>query len=319
MSIGGKSRGFVLVVAFCACGALLASSPPSGPPDREPCIVECVNTEGEICGEQINNGCCCDPEIRFTDIAPGDAVCGTTWYNGSERDTDWLQFVLTEPMTLRAKGEAEFAGFIGMVETDPPGSGDCSEMTGIMNPWMQYEACEPFELVLDLGPGIWWLWVSPQWVTESYLCGEGPGSDNEWTYTFTLDYRGVCCLDEPPYCVEAWRSECAGTFLGPGSCGSPDCNGNGVNDACDLASGRSTDLNGNGTLDECDLLGDLNGDGQITAADLELVAGCMTGPCPLAACDPPLYVEPLCGLADAAADGDVDLADFASMQLMRGA
>lgn len=32
----------------------------------------------------------------------------------------------------------------------------------------------------------------------------------------------------------------------------PDCNGNGINDGCDIASGASPDLNGNGVPDECD-------------------------------------------------------------------
>ncbi len=32
----------------------------------------------------------------------------------------------------------------------------------------------------------------------------------------------------------------------------PDCNGNGVEDAVDIASGYSVDLDGNGVPDECD-------------------------------------------------------------------
>lgn len=319
MSFGGRTRRLGFLICFCLPVAYVVGSPQGGALGGDPCIVECANSEGEVCGEQINNGCCCGPDILFTDIAPGDVVCGTIWYNGNERDTDWFQFVLTEPMTLRAHGEAEFAGFFGMVETDPPGSGDCADMTGIMDPWTQYEACEPFELVLDLGPGTWWLWASPQWVAESYLCGEGPGSDGEWTYAFTLDYRGACCLNDPPYCQEAWYTECAGTFAGPGTdCETPDCNGNGVNDTCDLASGRSTDLNANGRPDECDLPGDMDGDGLVTAADLAIVADCLEGPCRSAICEPPLYADPLCGLADVASDGDVDLADFAAIQLAAG-
>lgn len=50
--------------------------------------------------------------------------------------------------------------------------------------------------------------------------------------------EGVLCADLDPPCV---TPEC-----------SPDCNGNGVPDECDIADGTSDDLNGNGIPDECE-------------------------------------------------------------------
>ncbi|MFO0838490.1 MAG: PQQ-dependent sugar dehydrogenase [Phycisphaerae bacterium] len=47
-----------------------------------------------------------------------------------------------------------------------------------------------------------------------------------------------------------------------------DCNANGVQDACDIASGVSADVNQNGVPDDCECLGDLNGDHQVNEADL---------------------------------------------------
>jgi hypothetical protein len=41
---------------------------------------------------------------------------------------------------------------------------------------------------------------------------------------------------------------------------------------------------------------------------------CLTGPCPTAYCDPPLY-DGLCCIVDADGDGDVDLVDFAESQI----
>ena len=50
---------------------------------------------------------------------------------------------------------------------------------------------------------------------------------------------------------------------------SHDCNNNGIPDECDIASGYSLDLNGNGIPDECDFAkGDLNCDHHVNFADI---------------------------------------------------
>ena len=60
-----------------------------------------------------------------------------------------------------------------------------------------------------------------------------------------------------------------------------DCNGNGVRDECDIASGSATDANSNGVPDSCENLCrmDVNGDGVVNGADLGLVLGAW-GQCP---------------------------------------
>ncbi len=47
-----------------------------------------------------------------------------------------------------------------------------------------------------------------------------------------------------------------------------DCNNNFIADACDIASGYSKDENENSIPDECELVGDINGDGIVSTADL---------------------------------------------------
>ncbi len=65
---------------------------------------------------------------------------------------------------------------------------------------------------------------------------------------------------------------------------SPDCNGNGVLDSCDIDQSTSEDYNGNGVPDECECLADLDGDGEVGILDfLFLLAN--WGPCP-APCPP---------------------------------
>ncbi|HRX87202.1 MAG TPA: S8 family serine peptidase, partial [Phycisphaerae bacterium] len=91
------------------------------------------------------------------------------------------------------------------------------------------------------------------------------------------------------------EADCDGNGV-PDSCdlaaGAPDCNGNLRPDACDLAAGESADCdsdnvpdecepdcNHNGVADPCDLVGDLNGDGTFSAADLPGLTDCASAPC----------------------------------------
>ena len=60
---------------------------------------------------------------------------------------------------------------------------------------------------------------------------------------------------------------------------SEDCNGNGIPDECDVASGTSQDINGNGVPDECECLPDLDGSGNVGVKDLLILLGAW-GPCP---------------------------------------
>ncbi len=82
----------------------------------------------------------------------------------------------------------------------------------------------------------------------------------------------------------------------------PDCNDNGVSDACDIASGTSDDINGNGIPDECECWGDLNGDGVIDLADLAQLLG------NYGTTSGAVYED-----GDMDCDGDVDLSDLAAL------
>jgi hypothetical protein len=92
-----------------------------------------------------------------------------------------------------------------------------------------------------------------------------------------------------------------------------DCNINGVPDMCDIAGGTSADCNANGIPDECESFpGDLDGDGTLTAVDVQLFVACCAGPAaPNPGCDASAFA-----LADFDGDGDVDLVDFAAFQVV---
>ena len=90
-----------------------------------------------------------------------------------------------------------------------------------------------------------------------------------------------------------------------------DCNDNGIVDADDIASGRSSDNNGNGVPDECDTgecEGDLNGDGDVDLEDLSTLLsnfGTTKGATP--------------EQGDLNGDGDVDLEDLSLLLAAFGA
>ncbi|MCH7813643.1 MAG: family 1 glycosylhydrolase [Planctomycetes bacterium] len=67
--------------------------------------------------------------------------------------------------------------------------------------------------------------------------------------------QGACCTGQS--CAIDFQVTCeahGGTYLGDNTvCGGTDCNSNGFDDACDIASGASPDCNGNNVPDECDI------------------------------------------------------------------
>lgn len=103
----------------------------------------------------------------------------------------------------------------------------------------------------------------------------------------------------------------------------PDCDGNLIDDACDLSCaagvhcavpgcGTGSDANANGVPDGCDSPGDVDGDGVVDLADFSAWGGCNTGPGGTA-------VDPQCALFQADDDGDVDFRDLAAFLTWFGA
>ncbi|MFA6045307.1 MAG: PQQ-dependent sugar dehydrogenase [Phycisphaerales bacterium] len=57
----------------------------------------------------------------------------------------------------------------------------------------------------------------------------------------------------------------------------PDCNGNGVPDACEIANGDTTDANGDGIPDSCQCDSDLNHDGNADQGDIDYLINVVAG------------------------------------------
>jgi hypothetical protein len=125
--------------------------PPDGIPENEPC------------GDDTNGGCRLEPP-QFEPMACMETICGTLWAEDGWRDTEWFEVVATEPTSFVWTAQAEFPVIIGLVETDPPGSGDCSDMTGYLDPWdMAGAVPDMAEITTEmLPPGVYWFWIAPE-------------------------------------------------------------------------------------------------------------------------------------------------------------
>jgi hypothetical protein len=128
-----------------------------------PCQVECpsgAGDEGEPCGDDTNGGCN-SPIPVFRDITCGETVCGTGWFDGSLRDTDWYRLVLNGFYEITWTVQAEFEALIGPLGSNNPGSGDCADLTGSISPAGFTLECEELSVTTLLGPGTHFLFVAP--------------------------------------------------------------------------------------------------------------------------------------------------------------
>ncbi|GAF84220.1 unnamed protein product, partial [marine sediment metagenome] len=163
----------------------------------------------------FNGGCNLDPPL-FSDINCGDTYCSTAAWDGSYRDTDWYEIVVTEYTKFTWTVEADFYVLIGLVEMIPPGAGDCSSITGFLDPYTTGGPCEEISITTDcLPPGTYWFFVAPDF---------GPIFDcNDYVATLTCVPCGACCIDSA--CSITTEADCislGGDYVGDGTdCGEP--------------------------------------------------------------------------------------------------
>jgi len=125
--------------------------------------------EIEPCGLDWNGGCdMASP--AYQDLFPGgETVCGTAWYDGTTRDTDWYRFFLTSSKIVTLKCDAEFEAIFGIIDIN----GGCTTAgwvngdafnytTGIcIDPWDSVQAA--------LGPGEYVAYCAPDYAA-AFAC-----------------------------------------------------------------------------------------------------------------------------------------------------
>jgi hypothetical protein len=147
--------------------------------------------------DTVNGGCNSSPPV-FSPIECGQTYEGSSAYDGSQRDTDWYEIVVDEPTVFTWTVTAQFRAIIGLAETIPPGSGDCADHTGSINPFARGAVGEVLSVTTDcLPPGTYWFYVV-SWGPDIVPCPtpyvatltcEAPCSASSTIYG--LDFRGT--------------------------------------------------------------------------------------------------------------------------------
>jgi len=142
------------------------------------CTVNCppgVVLENETCGTSANGGCN-SGQPAFQNIAAGDIICGTSWANGTQRDTDWFQISIDSPKTLSWNVTSEFPGLIFIID----GNRGCGDYVTLASEVA--EPCIPVSVTATVPPGTYWLWVGPISWELNIPCG----SSNDYTAQLTM-------------------------------------------------------------------------------------------------------------------------------------
>lgn len=136
------------------------ASPGNGDPviPRKGCAF-CTTIEfEEACANPIdvtNGGCNSNPPV-YTSFQCGEEICGTFATDGIVRDTDWWQFEVEETSQITVSIRADVPIQIGLADLNT-GCPIGSLITGIF-----VDSCEATEINRTLEPGIYAVFVAPQ-------------------------------------------------------------------------------------------------------------------------------------------------------------
>jgi hypothetical protein len=186
-----------------------------------PCFVFCPENgipEAEPCGSDTNGGCNAAPPV-FEPILCMQTICGTGWFDGSTRDTDWFEFVATANDTMTFTVECEFQALIGLIEQLNPGVPGCDNITGYLAPYALPNECEVASVTFPVtAGGTYYVFVAPQFTNvvecpadyvatltgDNCLCGDFDldGDVDVMDYYAILDAFGTC-VGNPKYLAAA--------------------------------------------------------------------------------------------------------------------
>jgi hypothetical protein len=185
------------------------------PCDSCPCIVPCppgATTENEPCYTDTNGGCNSSPFI-FGNISCGDTICGTSYFDGYTRDTEWwIVQGLTGANVFTVTAQAKFDLQLLFI-TDT--GNDCVGYTYLV---ATAPACATATIATGgLPMDTYYVWVGPQF-TSTFACTDG--DPQYWVHLdCTPVPSGACC--SICICYDAYTMDACnaigGTYMGDGT------------------------------------------------------------------------------------------------------
>ncbi|MBK9356365.1 MAG: fibronectin type III domain-containing protein [Bacteroidales bacterium] len=142
-------------------------------------------TELEVCGDSTNNACNNVLPVNQTSepLLAGQTVCGTSFFDGSSRDTDWFSFTLDGPKNVTLSGIADFDLQLLLVSSPCPATviAAGTSLSGVTA-----------SVTYQLAAGNYYAWVGPQF-TGSFVCGVA----NNYYATLTVTNISAYCTPAP--------------------------------------------------------------------------------------------------------------------------
>lgn len=138
--------------------------------------IECpanATAEAENCGANENGGCLIAPPA-YQSISCGESICGSVYFDGNTRDTDWFSIDVANESTYTFNLNAEFNGSMFIVDVS-----DCDDPV-IVTQGPDFTANVPYSLASNLQPGHYAVFVAPSFDSAPFGCGER----NRYVLTF---------------------------------------------------------------------------------------------------------------------------------------
>lgn len=111
-----------------------------------PCLITCptgASDEQEPCGDDTNGGCNMATPA-YGSIQNGETICGTFWFDGNNRDTDWYKFTITEPQNITITANAEYGYAITLADM----RGGCENPIVVTG--YEFAKCEEGSINIDI-------------------------------------------------------------------------------------------------------------------------------------------------------------------------
>lgn len=158
------------------CGTYTIDIGPCAPP----CDIECspgATPENELnCGiptDTVNGGCNSDPAV-FTPLTCEQSYCGTSAFDEGVglRDTDWYRVTVGSSTRFTWSAHSEFLSLTGLVPTSPAGTGNCSDLVGVVDPALFGDECTPAQVVTECLPAGTYIFFMAPTFDDPVACGK---------------------------------------------------------------------------------------------------------------------------------------------------